>query len=181
MVLNDIIEQAAGRQSQTPEQGGNVAFSPASPSSITSRVFLFFFLFFCLFSFCSSLLQMCIIMWLPSILPFRCTLWFKIISHRTYSSLALIYLAEPFSEPRAAFCTYIADERSSFLFFSFLFSFQSQPTPMQRCEITIRVLYLISFFFPSHLFTIWAWCVNWCGSPHTHTHNEQLNEYLNDD
>jgi len=26
MVLNDIIEQAAGRQSQTPEQGGNVAF-----------------------------------------------------------------------------------------------------------------------------------------------------------
>lgn len=24
MVLNDIIEQAAGRQSQTPEQGGNV-------------------------------------------------------------------------------------------------------------------------------------------------------------
>jgi len=30
MVLNDIIEQAAGRQSQTPEQGGNVAslFAP---------------------------------------------------------------------------------------------------------------------------------------------------------
>lgn len=24
MVLNDIIEQAAGRQSRTPEQGGNV-------------------------------------------------------------------------------------------------------------------------------------------------------------
>lgn len=26
MVLNDIIEQAAGRQSRTPEQGGNVEF-----------------------------------------------------------------------------------------------------------------------------------------------------------
>lgn len=27
MVLNDIIEQAAGRQSRTPEQGGNVECS----------------------------------------------------------------------------------------------------------------------------------------------------------
>lgn len=27
MVLNDIIEQAAGRQSQTPEQGGKVFVS----------------------------------------------------------------------------------------------------------------------------------------------------------
>lgn len=39
MVLNDIIEQAAGRQSRTPEQGGNVE------CSILSLMLLFFLQF----------------------------------------------------------------------------------------------------------------------------------------
>lgn len=48
MVLNDIIEQAAGRQSQTPEQGGNVLsvriFFAKKASQRKYIVFLFFFL-----------------------------------------------------------------------------------------------------------------------------------------
>lgn len=53
MVLNDIIEQAAGRQSQTPEQGGNVPRpTPPLPRIWQYLKFLllpFFFSFFFLF------------------------------------------------------------------------------------------------------------------------------------
>lgn len=44
MVLNDIIEQAAGRQSQTPEQGGNVlSIRIPLPKELSERNYFFFF------------------------------------------------------------------------------------------------------------------------------------------
>lgn len=54
MVLNDIIEQAAGRQSQTPEQGGNflsVRISFVKKAQRKYIVFLFFSLFLVQFFF----------------------------------------------------------------------------------------------------------------------------------
>lgn len=138
--------------------------------------FFFFFPFFCLFSFCSSLLQMCIIMWLPSILPFRCTLWFKIISHRTYSSLALIYLAEPFSEPRAAFCTYIADERSSFLFFFFFVLF-SIPADADAAMWDHNSCVIFDFFFfpLPFVYDLSMVCKSMRFATHTHTTSNWTN------
>ena len=40
MVLNDIIEQAAGRQSRSSEQAGNVSFL-----NFTLYIFIFIFVF----------------------------------------------------------------------------------------------------------------------------------------
>jgi hypothetical protein len=70
----------------------------------------------------------------------RCTLWFKTISRRTYSPLALVHLAETIFW--AARLLYIAD-RSSFTFF-FLFSIFINSAD---AAITIRVLYLTLLFF----------------------------------
>lgn len=79
MVLNDIIEQAAGRQSKTPEQGGNIEISYRFKSTILS----------------SFLSQMCLylvyrVMSIPQF-DVYCSIIIEIIS-RIYSP-ALAYLA----------------------------------------------------------------------------------------
>lgn len=107
MVLNDIIEQAAGRQSRTPEQEGNVLSVRIS----FAKKYLeeFFFSFFCKIYFPFTPRRKCVYPIYRAIsIPRRSmyVIWFKILPLHTILPCVGIYFAEhTLDNPPRAPCT----------------------------------------------------------------------------
>lgn len=109
MVLNDIIEQAAGRQSKTPEQGGNILRFIPPPSSLFSHLAVSKVFFFCrclfFFSFFFSF---------DSVPPYRSCVYYLVYRVMSILSCSMYIIVET-SDITASPCVIVGIPRWTFL------------------------------------------------------------------